>query len=187
MTGVCASVEPSVVAVCRDGGHRFSKCVADDGIRLVTGLGVEGDAHCGETVKHRSRVAVDAAQPNLRQVHLIHAELLEELAEKGFSVSAGDLGENILTRGIDLLGLGAGSQLRIGEAEIEITGLRNPCAQIERFQAGLLAVVLDKAANGSLIRKCGVMGIVLHGGAVQAGDSIIVTPTAAGHRPLATV
>lgn len=181
------SIDPSVVAVSRDGGHRFSKCVEEEGIVLVAGLGVEGDAHSGATVKHRSRVAVDPSQPNLRQVHLIHAELLEELAEKGFSVSAGELGENILTRGIDLLGLGAGSRLRIGEAEIEITGLRNPCAQIERFQAGLLAAVLDKAPDGSLIRKCGVMGIVLHGGAVRAGDSIILTPPAAGHRPLAPV
>jgi MOSC domain-containing protein YiiM len=175
------------VAVSRDSGHRFSKGVADDGIVLVAGLGVEGDAHSGETVKHRSRVAVDPAQPNLRQVHLIHAELLEELAGKGFRVSAGDLGENILTRGIDLLGLGTGTLLRIGEAEIEITGLRNPCAQIERFLAGLLAAVLDKAADGTLIRKCGVMGIVLHGGAVQAGDAILVTPPSGPHRPLAPV
>lgn len=164
-----------VIAVSRDGGHRFSKAVENDGIVLIAGRGVEGDAHNGETVKHRSRVAVDPTQPNLRQVQLIHAELLDELAGKGFSVAAGDLGENVLTRGIDLLGLPTGTRLAMGEAEIEITGLRNPCAQIERFQAGLLAAVLEKAEDGSLIRKCGVMGIVRRGGAVRAGDSITAT------------
>ncbi len=176
-----------VIAVSRDAGHRFSKGVAEEGIILVAGRGVEGDAHSGETVKHRSRVAVDPAQPNLRQVHLIHAELLDELNGKGFAVDAGDLGENILTRGIDLLGLSTGTRLRIGEAEIEVTGLRNPCAQIEQFQPGLLAAVLDKAADGSLIRKCGVMGIVLHGGAVMAGDAIGVMLPTGDHLPLAPV
>lgn len=164
-----------VIAVSREAGHRFSKAVEKAGIELVAGRGVHGDAHSGETVKHRSRVAVDPTQPNLRQVHLIHAELLDELAAKGFSVSAGDLGENILTRGIDLLGLPTGACLAIGETEIEITGLRNPCGQIERFQPGLLAAVLDKAADGSVIRKCGVIGIVRRGGAVRAGDGITVT------------
>lgn len=176
-----------VVAVSRDAGHRFSKGVADEGVVLVEGLGVEGDAHNGETVKHRSRVAVDPTQPNLRQVHLIHAELLDELAGQGFTLAAGDLGENILTRGIDLLGLPTGARLRIGEAEIEVTGLRNPCAQIERFQEGLLAAVLGKAADGSLIRKCGVMGIVSRGGRVKAGGEISVALPAGNHLPLAPV
>lgn len=176
-----------VIAVCRDNGHRFSKGVEEEGIVLVAGLGAEGDAHSGEKVKHRSRVAVDPTQPNLRQVHLIHAELLDELAGKGFSVAAGNLGENILTRDIDLLDLPTGARLQIGAAEIEITGLRNPCAQIERFQTGLLAAVLDKAADGSLVRKCGVMGIVLRGGRVRAGDAIEVTLPTGNHLPLAPV
>jgi len=176
-----------VVAASRAAGHAFSKQVATDGIVLVAGLGVEGDAHCGETVKHRSRVAVDPAQPNLRQVHLLHAELFAELAARGFAVASGDLGENILTRGLDLLGLGAGTRLEISGAEIELTGLRNPCAQIERFQTGLLAAVLDRAADGALIRKCGVMGVVVRGGPVRAGDAIIVTPPVGAHRPLAPV
>lgn len=178
---------PVVVAVSRDGGHGFSKHVATGGIVLIAGQGVEGDAHCGETVKHRSRVAVDPGQPNLRQVHLIHAELLDELMATGFTVAAGDLGENILTRGIDLLGLSAGTRLRIGDTEIEITGLRNPCAQIERFQAGLLAAVLDKAADEALIRKCGVMGMVTLGGAIRAGDPIVVVAPVGDHRPLGPV
>ena len=154
---------------------------------LLAGLGAVGDAHSGATVKHRSRVAVDPAQPNLRQVHLIHAELLEELAAQGFAISAGELGENILTRGIDLLGLAEGTRLQIGAAEIEITGLRNPCAQIEAFQPGLLSAVLGRAADGSLVRKCGVMGVVLRGGPVCAGDAIGVAPPAGPHRPLAPV
>jgi len=182
-----AAVLPGVIALSRAAGHGFSKQIAADGIRLVVGLGVEGDAHSGETVKHRSRVAVDPAQPNLRQVHLIHAELLDELAGRGFVVGPGDLGENILTRGLDLLELSAGTRLHFGEAEIEVTGLRNPCAQIERFQSGLLAAVLDRTSDGALVRKCGVMGVVLSGGTVRAGDTITVTPPAGAHRPLAPV
>ena len=176
-----------VVAVSRDAGHGFSKSVAADGITLLAGLGVEGDAHCGQTVKHRSRVAVDPTQPNLRQVHLIHAELLDELAAQGFAVAAGDLGENILTRGVDLLGLSRGTLLKIGEAEIEVTGLRNPCAQIERFQPGLLAAVLSHAADGALVRKCGVMGIVRKSGLVCSDDPIVVVPPAEGHAALMLV
>ena len=176
-----------VIAVSRDAGHRFSKGVADEGIVLVAGRGIEGDAHNGETVKHRSLVAIDPTQPNLRQVHLIHAELLDELEGKGFTVAAGDLGENILTGGIDLLGLPTGARLRIGEAEIEVTGLRNPCAQIERFQTGLLAAVLDRAADGSLVRKCGVMGIVARGGRVKAGDDISIALPSGDRLPLAPV
>jgi len=154
---------------------------------LLAGLGVEGDAHCGETVKHRSRVAVDPSQPNLRQVHLIYVELLDDLAAKGFIVAAGDLGENILTRGIDLLGLSRGTLLKIGAVEIEVTGLRNPCAQIERFQPGLLAAVLGRSPDGSLVRKTGVMGIVRAGGRVSAGDTVVVVPPAGDPVPLAPV
>jgi MOSC domain-containing protein YiiM len=178
---------PRVLAVSRAAGHGFSKQREAGGLMLVAGLGVEGDAHSGATVKHRSRVAVDPAQPNLRQVHLIHAELLDELAERGFIVAPGDLGENILTRGLDLLALSTGTRLRIGQAEIAVTGLRNPCAQIERFHPGLLAAVLDGRADGVLVRKCGVMGVVLSDGAVRAGDTIMVVPSEGEHRPLAPV
>lgn len=176
-----------IVAVARDDGHRFSKPLLP-AIRLLAGLGVEGDAHCGETVKHRSRVAVDPTQPNLRQVHLIHAELFDELAAGGFSLQPGDMGENVTTRGIDLLALPAGTRLRLGpEALVEITGLRNPCVQIEAFQPGLLKAVLGRDADGKLIRKAGIMGIVLTGGEIRPGDPIDVTLPALPHRALERV
>lgn len=183
MTGIA----PCVAAVSRASEHGFSKPVVGNGIVLLGGFGVEGDAHCGETVKHRSRVAIDPAQPNLRQIHLIQAELLEELAKLGFFVAPGDLGENILTCGVDLLGLSRGTVLRIGAAEIEVTGLRNPCAQIERFQTGLLAAVLGRASDGSLVRKCGIMGIVRQGGLVFAGAAITILPPAGDYKALAPV
>ena len=144
-------------------------------IRLLTGLGVEGDAHMGDTVKHRSRVARDPTQPNLRQVHLIHAELHDELSAAGFDIPAGRMGENITTRGIDLLDLPTGTKLLIGKhAVVEVTGLRNPCAQLEGIQAGLMAATLDHDADGNLIRKAGVMAIVLADGEVHPGDEIRV-------------
>jgi MOSC domain-containing protein YiiM len=165
---------PVVAAVARDARHRFSKTPCTS-IKLIAGLGVAHDAHCGVTVKHRSRVAADPTQPNLRQVHLIHQELHDELAARGMSVAAGDMGENILTRGIDLLGLPRGTKLNIGtDAIVEITGLRNPCVQLDRFMPGLLAAVLDRGPDGSLLRKAGVMGIVIASGDVQPGDTIIV-------------
>ena len=177
----------SIVAVARDEGHRFSKPLLP-AIRLLAGLGVEGDAHCGKTVKHRSRVAVDPTQPNLRQVHLIHAELFEELAGKGFSLRPGEIGENVTTRGLDLLALPAGTRLRLGsEALVEVTGLRNPCVQIEAFQPGLLKAVLGRDANGHLVRKAGIMAIVLEDGEVRPGDSIVVTLPALPHRALERV
>lgn len=177
----------TVISVNGDDAHRFSKPVRAE-IRLLAGLGVEGDAHCGVTVKHRSRVAVDPSRPNLRQVHLIQGELLDELAGRGFALSPGDLGENVLTRGLDLLALPRGARLRLGEAAlVEITGLRNPCAQIETFAKGLLAAVLDRAADGSLIRKAGVMGIVVEGGVVRPGDRIAVTCPPAPWRRLERV
>lgn len=163
-----------VTAVSRSVNHSFSK-LSQASIRLLSGLGVEGDAHLGETVKHRSRVARDPTQPNLRQVHLIHAELHEELRTAGFSVSAGQMGENITTRGVDLLGLPPGTLLHIGDtAVVGITGLRNPCAQLDRFQPGLMAAVLSRDAEGNLIRKAGVMGVVVTGGEVLPGDLIRV-------------
>jgi MOSC domain-containing protein YiiM len=162
-----------VISLASAPTHRFNKAVTEQ-IRLLAGLGVEGDAHLGETVKHRSRLARDPTQPNLRQVHLIHAELLADVAAKGFTVRPGDLGENVLTEGIDLLGLPRGARLTLGEAEIEITGLRNPCSQIEAFQPGLLAQMLGRAPDGALIRKTGVMAVVLRGGVVRVGDAIAV-------------
>ena len=163
-----------VIAVARDAGHNFSKKAAAE-IEIVAGLGVRGDAHMGETVKHRSRVRADPSQPNLRQVHLIHSELFDEVGAKGFAVGPADLGENITTQGIDLLGLPRGAVLAIGETvRLEVTGLRNPCAQIEAFQPGLLAAVLDKGPDGELIRKSGIMSVVLAGGTVRAGDPIRV-------------
>ena len=164
-----------VISVAADDGHRFSKRVAP-AIRLLTGLGVEGDAHCGVTVQHRSRVAADPPAPNLRQAHLVQSELFDELRPRGFDLAPGDLGENVLTRGLDLLALPRGARLSIGAtAIVELTGLRNPCAQIANFRKGLLAAVLDRAADGSLVRKAGVMGIVIEGGDIAPGDAISVT------------
>jgi MOSC domain-containing protein YiiM len=176
-----------VVAVSRDASHHFSK-PNELWIRLLAGLGVEGDAHSGRTVKHRSRVARDPSQPNLRQVHLLHTELLSELQSKGFTIGAGQIGENVLTEAVDLLGLGAGTRLHLGaEAVVEITGLRNPCVQLDRFRKGLMAAVLDRDADGGLVRKAGVMGIVLQSGEVRAGDPIRVEPPDGPHRPLTPV
>ncbi|HYI30397.1 MAG TPA: MOSC domain-containing protein [Bradyrhizobium sp.] len=177
----------SVVAVSVRSGHHFSKAPALS-IRLLTGLGVDGDAHMGETVKHRSRVRRDPTQPNLRQVHLIHAELFEELRGKGFVVQPADLGENVTTESIDLLALPSGTRLHLGEsAVVEITGLRNPCIQIDDFQKGLMAATLDKDADGNLIRKAGVMSIVISDGEVRPGDAIRVELPAEPHYPLRPV
>ena len=176
-----------VVAVSRSATHTMSKR-NELSIRLVAGLGVEGDAHAGETVKHRSRVERDPSQPNLRQVHLIHAELFDELAEAGFAIVPGQLGENVTTRGLDLLALPTGTQLRLGvDAVVEVTGLRNPCAQLEGISRGLMSAVLDRDEQGGLVRKAGVMGIVLAGGEVQGGDAIRVEMPGAPHRALEPV
>lgn len=176
-----------VTAVSLSPTHTFSK-PSRDSIRLLTGLGVEGDAHLGETVKHRSRVARDPSQPNLRQVHLIHAELHDELREAGFAVSAGQMGENITTRGLDLLALPTGTHLRLGDtAVVEVTGLRNPCVQLDGFQPGLMAATLGRDERGNLIRKAGVMGIVLADGEVRPGDPIHVELPPEPHRALEQV
>lgn len=177
----------TVVAVSRCATHSFSK-PNESSIRLLKGRGVEGDAHMGETVKHRSRVAADPTQPNLRQVHLIHAELLDELNAAGFRVAPGVMGENVTTRGIDLLGLPRGTRLHIGAtAIVEVTGLRNPCIQLDQFQEGLTQAVLDRDAEGRLVRKAGVMGIVVEGGDVVPGDGIRVELPAEPHHPLERV
>ena len=176
-----------VTAVHRSATHTMSK-PTEDAIRLLAGLGVDGDAHLGETVKHRSRVARDPSQPNLRQVHLIHAELHDELGRRGFTVAAGDMGENITTRGVDLLGLPTGARLRLGaEAVVEITGLRNPCRQLDGLQPGLMQAVLERDAGGGLVRKAGVMAIVLVGGDVRPSDPISVELPARPHHPLQPV
>lgn len=161
-----------VISVSKSNSHSFSK-YQEDKIFLLEGLGVEGDAHQGAKVKHRSRVAKDPSQPNLRQVHLMHSELFIELKEKGFEVEAGQLGENITTQDIDLLALPKDSILSIGrKAKIKITGLRNPCKQIDSIKTGLMNAVLDKDSEGNLIRKAGIMAIVIKEGEVKVGDEI---------------
>ncbi|WP_420125184.1 MOSC domain-containing protein [Longimicrobium sp.] len=176
-----------VTAVSRSRRHSFSK-PNELFIRLVAGLGVEGDAHLGETVKHRSRVRFTPHAPNLRQVHLIHEELHDELRAAGFDVSAGEMGENVTTRGLDLLGLPAGARLHLGDAAVvQVTGLRNPCVQLDRFQPGLMAACLGRAADGSLVRKAGIMSIVLTGGDVRPGDPIRVELPPEPHHPLGVV
>ena len=175
-----------VVAVCADESHNFSKPLRSS-IRLLKGLGVESDAHLGETVQHRSRVRQNPDAPNLRQVHLMHTELFDEVRAKGFDVKPGDLGENVTTEGIDLLGLSVGTRLHLGgKAVIEVTGLRNPCHQIDDFQKGLLHATLDKSGP-HLVRKTGVMSVVLVGGDVRPGDSIRVEAPQGPHRPLLPV
>lgn len=175
------AAQPRVLAVHASAKHDFSKTTMAQ-LRLVQGLGVEGDAHCGVNVQHRSRVARDPSQPNLRQVHLLQGELLDELHRKGFLVAPGDLGENITTLGIDLLSFVTGTCLSLGnDAVIELTGLRNPCVQIDQFRSGLMAAVLDRAPDGTLIRKAGVMAVVLRDGVVHAHDRIVVqNPNRAG-------
>jgi MOSC domain-containing protein YiiM len=176
-----------VAAVSRSPTHTLSKANAGT-IRLVAGLGVAGDAHQGATVKHRSRVARTPDAPNLRQVHLIHAELFDELHAAGFAVSPGLMGENITTSGVDLLGLPTGARLHLGtQAIVEVTGLRNPCRQLNTLQDGLMAATLAHDAAGNLVRKAGIMAIVVAGGEVGGGDAIRVELPPLPHRPLAPV
>jgi len=176
-----------VAAVCRSPTHSLTKPMTDS-IRLLAGLGVEGDAHQGATVKHLSRIFKFGNAPNLRQVHLMHAELFDELREAGFKVWAGLMGENVTTRGVDLLGLPTGARLHLGkEAVVEVTGLRNPCRQLNKLQPGLMAATLARDVAGNLIRKAGVMGIVLSGGEVAEGDAIAIELPALPHQPLAPV
>ncbi len=176
-----------VVSVALRNAHGPGKNICSE-IMLIAGQGVAGDAHSGETVRHRSRVAKDPTQPNLRQVHLIHAELFDRLADKGFAIGPAMMGENITTRGIDLLGLSAGTQLALGnQAVIEITGLRNPCHQLNGLIPGLMQAVLDYADDGSLIRLAGVMGIVITGGMVMAGDPIVIIESPNPHIKLQPV
>ena len=176
-----------VTAVSRSGTHTMSK-PNQDSIQLLTGLGVADDSHQGDTVKHRSRVKRDPTQPNLRQVHLIHAELHDELRDAGFTVAPGQMGENITTRGVDLLGLPVGTRLLLGEtATVEVTGLRNPCAQLDGIAPGLMKATLDRDDDGNLVRKAGVMGVVVSGGKVRPGDVIRVELPPVPHKPLQPV
>lgn len=180
-------MDARVMAVSCGLEHSFSKD-QQKAIMLIEGLGVEGDAHAGVKVQHRSRVARNPDQPNLRQVHLIHSELHDELNASGFDVRPGGMGENILTHGIDLLGLPTGTRLHLGDdAIIEVTGLRNPCAQLDGYRPGLMRAVLDRDAEGNLVRKAGIMGIVVTGGRVSVGDPIAVELPAAPHSPLEPV
>lgn len=182
--------DPHVVAVSRDQLHRFSKVPVDQ-IRLVAGVGVVGDAHAGTLIQHRSRVRRDPDQPNLRQVHLLHAELFDEARAMGYQLAAGDLGENILTAGVDLLALPTGTLLHLGDAVLRLTGLRNPCAQINQFRPGLMKVVLTTedgtpreepapatasphARTTRVVRKAGVMAVVEQGGKIRPGQPISV-------------
>ncbi len=176
-----------VLAVAKDGQHRFSKTTSPM-IRLLKGKGVEGDAHCGEKVQHRSRVRVNPDQPNLRQVHLIAEETLEELSAKGFAVEPSQLGENITTRGIDLLSLPENTHLSVGDKVIlTITGLRNPCQQLNEHQPGLMQALLGRDENDQLLLKAGVMAVVTEGGEVKAGDPIKISYPAQPHKPLVRV
>jgi MOSC domain-containing protein YiiM len=177
-------MNPIVIAVSRSPKHTFSK-PNEKFIKLIKGYGVEGDAHAGKKVKHRFLVGIDPTRPNIRQVHLIQIELLEELDAKGFSVNPGELGENITTRGVDLFSLPTGTRLQIGtHVIVELTALRNPCVQIELFQKGMLKEVLYKNEDGKLVRRVGVMGIILEGGIVKPNDALIVKPPPKPHHPL---
>jgi MOSC domain-containing protein YiiM len=172
-----------VVSVNASAVHEFSKSPRPV-IRLLEGLGVEGDAHCGTTVRHRSRVARDPSQPNLRQVHLVHTELFDEVARAGLVVGPGDLGENVTTAGVDLLGLPRDTVLLLGDtAEVVVTGLRNPCWQIDGFRPGLLAHMVARDEHGRTVRKAGVMAVVRRSGLVRAGDPLtVVLPDPPHHR-----
>jgi MOSC domain-containing protein YiiM len=176
-----------VTAVSRSASHTMAKS-NQERIRLLSGLGVEGDAHLGETIRHRSRVRRDPSQPNLRQVHLIHEELHEELCAHGVAVAPGQMGENVTTRGVDLLGLPTATRLHLGDAAVvEVTGLRNPCVQLDGLQPGLMAATLGRDEAGGLVRKAGIMSIVLADGVVRIGDSIRVELPPEPHRPLEPV
>jgi MOSC domain-containing protein YiiM len=176
-----------VIAVSRSDSHSFSK-PNHDSIHLIAGIGVEGDVHAGQWVKHRSRVARDPTQPNLRQVHLVHAELHDELEVAGFAVLPGQIGDNITTRDVDLLALPVGARLHLGEtAIVEITGLRNPCTQLNDFQDGLMAQLVGRADDGAIVRRAGVMGVVLGDGEVRRGDAIRVELPPRPHLPLDVV
>jgi MOSC domain-containing protein YiiM len=161
-----------VVSVSRSARHGFSKEQVPE-IVVLAGLGVEGDAHAGATVKHRYLVKKNPKAANLCQVHLIQDSLFAELRGLGFAIGPGDLGENIVTSGIDLLGLPRGARLHLGTtAVVEVTGLRTPCKQMDAFRAGLMKACLARDAAGGVVRKAGIMGIALAGGLIGVGDGV---------------
>ncbi|WP_020121112.1 MOSC domain-containing protein [Streptomyces canus] len=173
-----------ITAVSSNGTYSFTKPNRES-ITLLAGFGVEGDVHGGATVKHRFRMRKDPSQPNLRQVHLMHEELFDEVRRAGFEVAAGELGENVTTRGVDLLGLPTGTLLHLGgEAVVEVTGLRNPCAQIDRFQKGLMKQVVGRSEDGRALFRSGIMSVVVRGGVVRAGDAVGVELPEGPHQPL---
>ncbi|MEO9148973.1 MAG: MOSC domain-containing protein [Burkholderiaceae bacterium] len=178
---------PYIIAVNASSKHWVSKPMQFE-IRLLEGLGIEGDAHCGAKVKHRYLAKKDPTQPNLRQIHLVQSELFDELAGRGFTVVPGQMGENVTTRRLDLLALATGTELALGaDAVIRLTGLRNPCVLLDRLQPGLMSAVLDRDSQGQLVRKAGVMAVVVRGGVVQPGDAIEVVLPEPPHRPLRPV
>lgn len=175
-----------VIAVASDSGHNFSK-ITKPAITLVAGFGVQGDAHGGKTVQHLSDKRKNPDAVNLRQVHLMHAELFDELSEQGIAVAPGQMGENIVTRGVDLLDLSRGTRLHMGDAVIEITGLRSPCLKLNKIHPGLLKAVVEKCADGTVNKKSGVMAVVITGGEVRARDAVIVVAPDGPHMPLECV
>ena len=181
------AIQGKVLAVSRSAKHGVGK-IPQDAIRLLAGLGVEGDAHAGTTVQHLYRMKLDPTAPNLAQVHFLHAELFDEMASKGFALEAGTLGENVLTQGIDLINLPTGTIFRIGaEAVVEISGIRDPCKQIDRIAKGLTKTLFDRDIDGGVVRKAGIMGVVVTGGTVTPGDTIAVTLPPEPHRRLVVV
>ncbi|MEV5961291.1 MOSC domain-containing protein [Kribbella sp. NPDC051952] len=176
-----------VVGVSRDSKHRFSKA-AVDAIRVIEGYGVEGDAHAGQTIQHLHPMRLDPTRPNLRQVHLIQFELYDELGDLGYDVSPGQLGENVTTRGVDLLALPRRTRLQLGpDVVLEVTGLRSPCRQINNFRPGLLKEVIHTDEDGTVVRKTGVMSIVVVGGIIHPDDPITVVLPDGDHEPLEVV
>ena len=174
----------SVVAVSKDEYHRFSKVPCTQ-ITLIKGVGVRGDTHSGVTVQHLFAVEQDPRQPNLRQVHLLQQEFLDQARDQGYELTPGDLGENILTDDLDLVGLWQDTLLHIGsQAVVRVSGLRNPCAQIDSFRPGLLQVAVRRDLKGDVVRKAGIMGVVTTGGVVHPGDEIEVEWPAQPHRRL---
>jgi MOSC domain-containing protein YiiM len=177
------SKESSVVAVHRKEEYGVFKEIQES-VHLVKGFGVQGDAHMGTLVQHRYNKKQNPNQPNLRQVHLIQAELFDDLKELGLIVKPGEMGENITTRNIDIINLPLDTKLHLGDSAIlQLTGLREPCGQLNTVQKGLKNAVLDESGKS----RVGVMSVVLRGGAVKADDLIRVELPSEPHQDLQPV